>query len=173
VGSLAPGITVACSDPDLLLRRSVDSDHPFIRHLFGVVRAETFAAAHLPPEALDMLLDQQFRAQSAGYALQFPGAISLLVERQQRPIGRLLLHCGSENWHVIDIALLSADRGQGVGTDLMQGVEAAARSDGAGMLTLMVLESSRHARRFYARLGFAEIGGVTGAHLAMIKQLAA
>jgi GNAT superfamily N-acetyltransferase len=168
----AENASIACSDPGLRLRPAVDTDGPFLRHLFKASRAEGFAAAQLPAAALDALLDQQFRVQTASYALQFPGSSSFLIEWRQRAIGRLMLFCGCECWHVIDLMLLDADRGQGIGTDVMQSVAVEAGSKGVGLLTLVVLEANQRARRFYTGLGFAGMGGPTeSGHLVMIKQL--
>jgi ribosomal protein S18 acetylase RimI-like enzyme len=107
----------------------------------------------------------------AGYAAQFPDAVSLIVTRDGSAIGRLLLHCASERWHIIDIALLPDDCGRGLGSEIFDALEASARQRGIAALTLTVLSSNSAAHRFYLRRGFAEIGEAGAAHIAMRKDL--
>ncbi|XUJ34072.1 GNAT family N-acetyltransferase [Bradyrhizobium japonicum] len=118
------------------------------------------------------LLEQQFRAQSAGYAAQFPDAVSLLIVRRDEPIGRLILHCTAQRWHIVDIVLLPAERGHGLGTEVIDALEASARQQGVGALTLSVLGGNPAAHGFYLRRGFAETGQAGAAHIAMKKDLA-
>jgi ribosomal protein S18 acetylase RimI-like enzyme len=151
------------------LRSAAAADQPFIRQLFKASRAGEFSAAGLPEAALDILLEQQFRAQAAGYAAQFPQALSLIVLYQDEPIGRLILQIGESRWHVIDVVLLPSTRGRGIGTDLIEAVARAAQHQGARELNLTVLSGNAAARRLYARLGFIETA--SGAHIAMSKPL--
>ncbi|WP_349771098.1 GNAT family N-acetyltransferase [Bradyrhizobium barranii] len=84
----------------------------------------------------------------------------------------MLLHCESEHWHIIDIALLPADCGRGAGTKILDALEASARQQGVGALTLSVLADNSAAHRLYLRRGFAEMGQAGAAHIAMKKDLA-
>ncbi|MBR0950729.1 GNAT family N-acetyltransferase [Bradyrhizobium canariense] len=158
-------------DASLQLRPASPADQAFLRHLFGRVRGDTFGAAGLTGPMLDRVLDQQFRAQSSGYSTQYPDAVSLIIVRGNEAIGRLLLHCAGQRWHVIDIGLLPSDRGQGIGTKVIDAVEAAARERSAVLLTLMVLASNTAARRLYSRLGFVEDGESSPAHIEMRKHI--
>jgi hypothetical protein len=93
------------SDPDLRLRPTNAGDEPFTRHLFREVRGGQFVAAGLSGPILEQVVEQQFRSQAACYAAQYPDAISLVVTRNETAIGRLLLHCAGESWHVIALTL--------------------------------------------------------------------
>ena len=158
--------------PPLWLRRAEAADEPFIGALFKTAKAEQFAGAGLPQAVLDALLDQQFRAQTSGYAAQFPAASSLIILERDHAVGRLVLNCEAGCWHVIDILLLPSVRGRGVGTDVIQMVASAASRDAVRRLTLIVLASNAAARRLYARLGFVETGSAAGAtHITMQKDL--
>jgi ribosomal protein S18 acetylase RimI-like enzyme len=159
------------NDPDLRLRPTNPSDEPFTRHLFREVRGGQFVAAGLSGPILEQVVEQQFRSQAAGYAAQYPDAISLIVTRNETAIGRLLLHCASERWHIIDIALLPDDCGRGLGSEIFDALEASARQRGIAALTLTVLSGNSAAHRFYLRRGFAEIGEAGAAHIAMRKDL--
>ena len=115
-------------DPALRLRPASPVDELFIRHLFEQVRTGQIAATGLSGPILDQILEQQFRSQAASYAVRFPNASSLIITREGSAIGRLLLHCTDERWHIVDIALL------------------------------VVLTSNPGARRFYQRQGFDQMG---------------
>ena len=145
------------------------ADEPFIKHLFKTSRAGDFAAAGLPDSVLDILLHQQFHAQAAGYAAQYPHAVSLIVLHGDARAGRLLLQTYERRWHMIDIVLLPSLRGQGLGTDIIETTAHAARRDGAAELTLSVLFNNAGARRLYGRLGFTETGD--GVHVPMTRAL--
>jgi ribosomal protein S18 acetylase RimI-like enzyme len=155
--------------PGLRLRLASPADEPFIRHLFREVRTAQFAATGLSGPILEQVIAQQFRSQTAGYAAQFPDAISLIIMQNATAIGRLLLHCTNERWHIIDIALLSADRGLGFGTAIFDALETSAKNQSTKALTLSVLGGNLAARRFYLRRGFAEIGPEGAVHIAMRK----
>ncbi|EJN14839.1 acetyltransferase [Bradyrhizobium sp. YR681] len=165
-------LDIVPDDPALRLRPAGPVDEPFIRHLFEEVRAGQFAATGLSGPIVGQIIAQQFRSQAAGYAAQFPDAISLIVTQDGTAIGRLLLHCASERWHIVDIALLPLDCGRGTGTKILDALEASARQRGVGALTLTVLSGNPAAHRFYLRHGFAESGQAGAAHIAMRKDLA-
>ncbi|RXT34698.1 GNAT family N-acetyltransferase [Bradyrhizobium betae] len=164
-------LDIVPDDPALRLRPAGPSDEPFIRHLFEEVRTGQFAATGLSGPILDQVIAQQFSSQTAGYAAQFPDALSLIVTRDGTAIGRLLLHCASERLHIVDIALLPADCGHGAGTKIIESLAASARQLSVEALTLTVLASNVAAHRFYLRRGFAETGQAGAAHIAMRKDL--
>ena len=83
--SIVPGDPVTQLDP------ATDADGPFIRELFKTGRACDFAAAGLPTATLETLLEQQFRSQTAGYAMRFPEAQPLIIRRHEARVGRLIL----------------------------------------------------------------------------------
>jgi ribosomal protein S18 acetylase RimI-like enzyme len=149
---------IAPSDPRIGLRDAEAQDEPFLRDLFRTVKGAQLAAGGLPPGMLELVLAQQYGAQTAGYAAQFPQAQSLLVLEDGAPVGRLLLDCTAARWHVIDIALAPAARKRGIGRAVMTAVIAAARGEGTRAVTLTVVAANEGARRFYGRLGFAEEG---------------
>ncbi|UFZ05730.1 GNAT family N-acetyltransferase [Bradyrhizobium ontarionense] len=150
------------------LRLAEPGDEPFLRDLFRTVKGVQLAAGGLPPAMLDLVLAQQYGAQVAGYAAQFPAARSLIVLEQGIPIGRLLLDCGTQQWHVVDVALLPSARNMGVGHAVMEAVATAAREQNVAVLTLAVATTNEGARRFYRRLGFTEMeSDATASHLRM------
>lgn len=165
-------LDIVPNDPELRLRPAGPTDEPFLRNLFAEERAGQFTTAGLSGPILDQVIAQQYRSQAAGYAAQFPDAISLIVTKSGRAIGRLLLHCAGQPWHIIDIALLPAACGRGLGAEIIDALEAGARQHGVGALTLSVLATNEAARRFYLRQGFAEVGAAGAAHIAMRRDIA-
>ncbi|MCS3726139.1 GNAT family N-acetyltransferase [Bradyrhizobium betae] len=156
---------------DLQLRPTTPSDEAFVWRVFRDARAEQFEAAGLSGLLLEQVLAQQFRSQAAGYSERFPAARSMIITRCATAIGRLLIHCSDEHWHIVDIALLSKECGSGFGTAVFEGLEASARNRGVAALTLSVLASNTPARRFYLRRGFVEMGEASMSHVAMRKEL--
>ncbi|MGC2781767.1 MAG: GNAT family N-acetyltransferase [Bradyrhizobium sp.] len=163
---------VVPQDPRLRLRLAEPGDAPFLRDLFKTVKGAQLAAGGLPPDMVDLILAQQYGAQVAGYAAQFPAARSLIVLGQGIPIGRLLLDRTAQQWHVVDVALLPSVRSAGVGRAVMEAVVATAREQRAAVLTLAVAATNEGARRFYSRLGFTELeSDATASHLGMQLRL--
>jgi ribosomal protein S18 acetylase RimI-like enzyme len=164
-----PASSIVPRAPATHLRLAGTADEPFVRQLYRNSRASEFAAAGLPQAALDVLLDQQYRAQAAGYAAQFPDAMALIVLHHDEPVGRLILQIGDRQWRIVDILLLAEVRGQGIGSDLIDAIRRAASERDARELCLAVRFNNVAARRLYARLGFAETAD--GVHIEMCKDL--
>jgi ribosomal protein S18 acetylase RimI-like enzyme len=162
--------TIVPDDPATSLRPAADADAPFMRELFKAGKAADFAAAQLPPALLDTLLEQQFRAQSAGYAMRFPDAVSHIISRHEAPVGRLILAISAHRWRIVDILLSPEARGRGIGGDVIAAVARAAAGQGVRDVALSVLANNAGARRLYQRLGFVETGA-NDAHVEMARVL--
>ncbi|CCD97791.1 GNAT family N-acetyltransferase [Bradyrhizobium sp. STM 3809] len=160
---MAVASEIVSSDARLRLRPAGPADEPFLRDLFKSVKGAQLALAGMPPATLELVLTQQYRAQLAGYAAQWPEAQSLIILRDGAPVGRLLLDRTAARWHVVDLALLPGARNAGVGREIMLAVAAAGREQGAGMLSLAVATGNEDAMRFYARLGFADVADAASA----------
>jgi ribosomal protein S18 acetylase RimI-like enzyme len=126
-----------------------EQDQAFLFQLFCAGRPEL---AGFP----EPLLQMQFRAQSLGYAAQYPAARHRLVLLHGRPIGRLFVDRSAERIHLVDITILPEQRGRGIGTSLLQALQAEA-STASLPLSLSVFESNP-AQRLYERLGFRVTG---------------
>jgi ribosomal protein S18 acetylase RimI-like enzyme len=177
------------SDPATAIRPHDPADDAFHRLLFHDVRGPDFASLGLSDQMLATLLDQQFRAQQFGYAQTFPDAEHLVIEHAGAAVGRLTVAVvasppageqtspaivehvrkADRTLHLVDIAILSAARGRGIGTDALECLERAAQAIGARRIALSVLQSNDRARSLYERLGFVATAG--GAHLHMTKRL--
>jgi ribosomal protein S18 acetylase RimI-like enzyme len=97
-------------------------------------------------------LQFQFRAQQLHYQTQFPQATYTIICQAGAPIGRLILDSSDQEVRLIEIALLPAYRGGGIGTAVIGEVLAVA--DQAGRPVRLHVEVHNPARRLYERLGF-------------------
>jgi len=143
----ARGISLRAASPD---------DAAFQRALFETARVDASILAAWPEPARKVFLDQQFQFQSVHYARVHADADRLIVLVESLPAGRLIVDRASEGWCIVDIALLPAWRGQGIGSLLLQSVLAAAAHAGAPAVTLTV-DLGNPARRLYQRLGFVTL----------------
>lgn len=139
-------------------------DRAFLLRLYTQVR-EDLAALPLPGAARQQLIAQQFDAQAAGYAADWPGHDHDIVTLDGAPVGQLRLHRGATRLHGVDVSLLASARGQGIGTWILQGMQAEARARGVP-LRLSVAQGNPAARRLYLRMGFVPVEDL-GTHLAM------
>ncbi len=133
----------------------------FLRNLYHQSRAAELAAVPWPDATRRAFVDSQFELQHRHYIGQYSDAAFLIVERTGRPLGRLYMHADGDALHIIDILLLSAVRGQGVGTALLAHVQQLARQHACKAVQLSVLRDNAAALRLYQRLGFASVGGDT------------
>jgi ribosomal protein S18 acetylase RimI-like enzyme len=79
----------------------------------------------------------------------------VLVDESGRICGSCAIRLrDARRMHVSQLAIAPAMRGLGLGRKLLDLVVAAARSAGAGKLTLFVYEENAEARRLYERYGF-------------------
>ena len=138
------------------LRPEQPGDEAFLYEIFASTRAEELALTGWDTATRAAFLDLQFRAMRRGYAEMFPHAAFSIVLADGQPAGRLVVDRSSGEMRVVDIALLPAFCGQGIGAELMGRllVEAAASRL---PVRLRALHDSR-ALRFYRRLGFASVG---------------
>jgi len=144
----------------LSLRRAGESDLPFLRRLYGDVRAEELAAVPWAGDTRARFLDSQFALQHTHYVTHFPRGDFLVVERDGRAVGRLYLDEREADVHIVDIGLLSSVRGHGIGTTLLRRQMTRVATRGGGV-TLQVDVANVRARALYRRLGFVPHGKAT------------
>lgn len=131
------------------LRAVTPADLPFLRELNRGVRRDEF-----PGAALEPLLDMQFDAQWRHYQAQYPHAEQWLILVDETPVGRVWVDWSAQSLHLIDLSVLAAYRRRGIGTALVESLQAQAAARQLPM-TLSVRRDNP-AARLYARLGFTE-----------------
>lgn len=139
----------------LRLRAATDADEPLLFEVYAASRAAEMAQTSWTPEQQFAFVAMQHRAQAAAYRERHPDGRFLVVERDGTGIGRLYLaRLDGGELRVLDIALLPAWCGKGIGSALLRAVFAFADAEHS-MVSLHV-EAWNPAMRLYARLGFVE-----------------
>ena len=139
------------------LRPATAADEALLRTLFATDRREELLAAGLGVHQVEQLLDMQYRAQRHQYLAAYPGADSAVIESDGEAVGRLLVDRRGQEVRLVDIALLPAARGRGIGSDVLETLTQQARETGES-IRLQVARGNP-ARRLYERLGFFETTG--------------
>lgn len=139
----------------IAFRAAEPGDTPFLCALYASTRRDELALVAWPDEAKQAFLAEQFAHQDRHYRANYPGADLLVVERDRVPIGRVYVYRAPGEIRLMDIALVEAERGRGLGSALIRELMDEARSTNAS-ITLHV-EPGNPARRWYERMGFALI----------------
>ncbi|MGH8380058.1 GNAT family N-acetyltransferase [Pseudomonas sp.] len=140
----------------LSFRALEQADLPFLLHLYSSTRADEMSHSGWPADEIAAFLAMQFNAQHQYYQAHYADAEFWVIEKGGQPIGRLYLFWGPATLHIVDIALLPAFCGQGLGTALVE--DLLRRADARGLACELSVESYNPAQRLYARLGFEHIG---------------
>jgi ribosomal protein S18 acetylase RimI-like enzyme len=148
------------ADAGLTFRPITDGDLPFIARVYASTRSEELAATDWSDEQKATFLEQQFQAQHAHYQRYYPQADWLVTMREGEDIGRLYIERWPSQHRIIDITLLPAHRGRGLGVALLRDLQDEAAA--AGKAVSIHVEKFNPAMRLYRHLGFttAEDKGV-------------
>lgn len=146
------------------LRTATPADDLFLRDVFADARRDEFAG--LGDDALAPLLDLQRRAQTADRATRHPGAITSVVLADGEPVGSVTIDRTAPDGgtHLVDIAVLSAHRGRGIGSRVIDGIV-----HSGGRVTLSVWALNVGAIRLYERLGF-QVDAEQSGYLSMSRE---
>lgn len=141
--------------PPLSFRRENGTDSVFLEKLFFACNRQQFASI-APPGMLNVILKQQFNAQSIGYKSQFPSADGYVILFHKLPIGRLMLNLNENTLLLVDIAITPSSQQKGLGTQIMCALIRYATSEKLE-LELSVSINNATALAFYIKLGFKVI----------------
>jgi ribosomal protein S18 acetylase RimI-like enzyme len=135
------------------LRAATDADREHLLAVYGSTRAEELDQVEWPPGAREAFLEMQFAAQDHEYRRANPEGRFDVIEIDGRPAGRLYVDRRPGDLRIVDIALLPAFRGRGVGADLIAGLQQEAAAE--GRIVSIHVEVHNPAAHLYERLGFA------------------
>jgi ribosomal protein S18 acetylase RimI-like enzyme len=154
--SAAADAGVCVSREDIALRAATDADMDFLRDVFSSTRMDEFMRGGVPHEKIESLLASQFSIQYSYYRRHYPAGCFDIIMYRGRPVGRLYHDWSGDAAQVIDIALLPAYRGAGIGSYLMRALvfEAARKR----MPMRLYVEFDNPVRALYRRLGFVAAG---------------
>lgn len=142
-GDLGPGVH---------LRPISDADLPFLGALYASTREEELRRVPWSEAEKAAFLASQFSCQHTYYQAHYPAARFDVIEREGRAIGRLYLAPLGDELRIVDVALVLAERGRGLGTRLLGAVLARAESEGKAVS--IHVERGNPALGLYERLGF-------------------
>lgn len=143
---------------DVTLRPESDADEAFSRAVYASTRADELRRVPWTDEQKAAFVSMQFEAQRAHYREHFATASFDVVVADGEDAGRLYVGRYDREIRVVDIALLPAYRGRGIGTRLLTGLLDEARA--SGRTVVIHVEHANPARTLYDRLGFVPVGEV-------------
>jgi ribosomal protein S18 acetylase RimI-like enzyme len=140
---------------NVTLRPVEASDREFLLGVYAASRKEELDQVVWPEGLREAFLLMQFDAQDADYHRTNPAGSFDVVEVDGRPAGRLYVDRRPGDLRVVDIALLPAYRGRGVGERLLRTLQEEAAA--AGRKVSIHVEIHNPAARLYDRLGFVVV----------------
>jgi GNAT superfamily N-acetyltransferase len=133
--------------------RPIDADDmAFLYQVYASTREEELAVTGWSAAQKEAFLTMQFNAQHAYFQENYPGAAFQVILLDGQPIGRLYLDHWPGELRIVDIALLPAYRGRGVGTTILNAILSEGRR--LGLPVRIHVERFNPALRLYTRLGF-------------------
>lgn len=138
------------------LRLFSPDDQDFLFQLYADTRRQEVSSFGWPAAQQEIFLRMQFNAQQQWYQMAYSGADHHLILVEGEPAGRLLVFRERDANRLVDIALLSRFRNQGIGTQLLQDLMGKSSQEGLPV-RLQVLKTNP-VRNLYRRLGFTETG---------------
>jgi GNAT superfamily N-acetyltransferase len=145
---------------DIALRQVEEADEAHLLAVYTATRLEELAATDWSDEQKAAFCRMQFEAQDAHYHSHYATAERSVILAGGTPAGRLYVDRWTHEIRIVEIALLPAFRGHGIGTKILTNLQNEARETGK-FLSIHV-ERFNPALSLYARLGFtlAEDKGV-------------
>jgi GNAT superfamily N-acetyltransferase len=138
----------------ITLRPISADDMAFLCRVYASTREEELAVTDWSAAQKETFLVMQFNAQHAYYQENYPGAAFQVIMLDGQPIGRLYLDRWPGELRIVDIALLPAFRGRGVGATILDAILAEGRR--LGLPVRIHVERFNPALRLYTRLGFRQ-----------------
>ncbi len=137
-------------------RPAVPQDEDFLFELYCAVRAAEFALLPLPDEQRMHLLKMQHTWQRDAYGAAYPGSGYEIVLLNGEPAGRIWVARLPEELRLVDLAVHPRLHNQGIGTVLLQRLQAEAARSGKRVCS-SVFRFNAGSLRFHQRLGFRVI----------------
>jgi ribosomal protein S18 acetylase RimI-like enzyme len=136
--------------------RSIQPDDTaFLREVYASTRVDELAITGWSAAEVDAFVRMQFDAQHQHYLTTYSDASFQVILQDGHPIGRLYVARWQAEIRLIDITVLPAHRGGGIGTAIVTGLLAEAQR--AGKAVRIHVEQGNPALRLYTRLGFQVI----------------
>lgn len=150
-----PTVTRA-SEHGIGYRDITPDDMAFLTQLYRSTREAELARTPWGEAEKQAFIEMQFTAQHDHYQKHYPDALWLVITQTQQRIGRLYLERWDTEHRIIDIALMSQARGQGIGAAILADLMEDAAADGGKGIGIHV-EKANPAMALYLRLGFVVV----------------
>ena len=134
------------------LRAAEANDTEFLFRLYASTREQELSVLPWSGQEKEAFLRWQFAAQDTHYRARYHGASLDVLLVAGAPAGRLYVSRRPREIRLMDIALLPAFRGHGIGERVLR--DLCTEADRDGKVLSMHMESNNPARRLYERLGF-------------------
>jgi ribosomal protein S18 acetylase RimI-like enzyme len=134
------------------LRAAGPGDEAHLLAVYGSTREDELTMTDWHEDRKREFVEQQFRAQDQYYRANYAYASYQVILVDGQPAGRLYVARWPDEIRIMDIALLKAYRGRGVGTTLLTELQAESVADGKPLR--IHVERFNPALSLYARLGF-------------------
>lgn len=146
------------------MRPITDADMAFLLDLYATTRADELERVPWNDEQKAAFVRHQFEAQHEHWQTHYTQTSWNVILRDGVPIGRLYVARWEKEIRIVDIALMPAERGAGIGAQLIQALFEEA--DRSSRKVSVHVEVYNPARRLYDRLGFVPTTDV-GVYLLM------
>ena len=130
-------------------------DAPFLLEVFTSTREDIQSIVDWTDEQKAAFYQMQFNAQHTYYQEHYADAEFLIIEAGDCQVGRLYIERWDKEFRIIDIALLSVHRQQGIGSSILRAIQMLAQQQELGV-TIHV-EHYNPALRLYNRLNFRQV----------------
>ncbi|MFS0724278.1 GNAT family N-acetyltransferase [Paenibacillus sp. 1P07SE] len=138
------------------LRDATASDKTFLYELYADSRQAEMELWGWTMEQAEPFLRMQWEARRGSYASEFPGASDQIILFAEKAVGRCLIYTAADHKRIVDLALVEASRGQGIGTAILRRVQQDAASERLNLK--LSVSKDNPARRLYERMGFRLTG---------------
>ncbi|WP_176560261.1 GNAT family N-acetyltransferase [Brevibacillus dissolubilis] len=137
-------------------RVALTEDDPFLFEVYASTRREEMEQWGWDEAQQVPFLRMQFDLQTRSYQMHYPGLDRRIILYENTPVGRILVARLNNEWVLVDISLLPAYRGRGIGTRLI--AELQQEAAGSDMpVRLSVSHTNPRAQQLYTKLGFIAV----------------
>lgn len=137
-----------------VLRRITEADLDFLAGVYFSTREQEMALTGWPQQQINNFLQMQFDAQHQHYMTHYNTERFYVIEHQKQAVGRLYVHSMPREIRIVDIALLPAWRGMGLGSFLINQILREASTEKKAVS--IHVEKNNPALAWYERMGFTK-----------------
>jgi ribosomal protein S18 acetylase RimI-like enzyme len=139
----------------IALRPAEEKDDPFIMEVYRSTREEELKFTQWTEQQKQAFIRMQSTAQLAEYRSKYPGAAFRIITCKKKDAGRFYTWESEQEIRLIDITLLPAFRGKGIGSFLLN--ELVKKADKLQKKISLHVEPANPVMQLYLRLGFIHL----------------